>query len=266
MSEQGVKVSFRSGAALHGAGRAARGGQFWSDALKKMVASPEWAAEREKLGWEPTVRFGDDFAKFVMQEHVHYKTLLKELGFPAVAFARLGRVEARMTGRHVVTRARVEGLVLLALALGYLAHTRGIPSLYQMPGVPGPAAFPLLVGTVLAVSGLWRMIHGAGRLEAEAEAFEEDAPAASRAGAAAWLARHGRFLALWAVIVAYLAFMPGIGFPVATFAALAALFALLGERRVAVVAGLSLATTVVLYLGFAKGLGVRLPSASSSGW
>lgn len=166
-----------------------------------------------------------------------------------------------MVGRHVVTRARVEGFVLLALALGYLAHTRSIPSLYQMPGVPGPAAFPALVGIVLAASGLWRMLRGAGKAEAErgAEPAEPAEPAVSRAGAAAWLARHGRFVALWAVILAYLAFMPEIGFPIATFAALSALFALLGERRVAVVAGLSLATTVVLYLGFAKGLGVRLP-------
>jgi hypothetical protein len=165
-----------------------------------------------------------------------------------------------MVGRHVVTRARVEGFVLLALALGYLAHTRSIPSLYQMPGVPGPAAFPGLVGIVLAASGLWRMLRGAGKAEAEAERGAEPAePAVSRSGAAAWLARHGRFVALWAVILAYLAFMPEIGFPIATFAALSALFALLGERRVAVVAGLSLATTVVLYLGFAKGLGVRLP-------
>jgi len=165
-----------------------------------------------------------------------------------------------MVGRHVVTRARVEGFVLLALALGYLAHTRSIPSLYQMPGVPGPAAFPALVGIVLAASGLWRMLRGAGKTEAEAERGAEPAdPAVSRAGAAALLARHGRFVALWAVILAYLAFMPEIGFPIATFAALSALFALLGERRVAVVAGLSLATTVVLYLGFAKGLGVRLP-------
>lgn len=82
MSEQGVKVSFPIWRGLYMApGTPPEAVKYWSDALKKMVATPEWAAELVKLGWEPTVRFGDDFARFVVQEHVHYKTLLKELGF-----------------------------------------------------------------------------------------------------------------------------------------------------------------------------------------
>lgn len=55
--------------------------KWWSDALQKMVATPEWQAEREKLGWEPITRFGDDFAKFVNDEHLQFRALLKEMGF-----------------------------------------------------------------------------------------------------------------------------------------------------------------------------------------
>jgi hypothetical protein len=160
-----------------------------------------------------------------------------------------------IAARNVVTRARVEGLVILAVALGYLWETRSIPSLYQMPGVPGPTAFPRLVGIVFAASGLWRMLVGGGRSEAPAGPPEQAAPG----GAAGWLSRGGRFYAMWAVVLAYLVLMPELGFPVTTVVALAALFVLLGERRVAVAAGLSLAATAIMYLGFAKGLGVRLP-------
>lgn len=158
------------------------------------------------------------------------------------------------TATKLVTRARVEGLVLLVLALGYLWQARAIPSLYQMPGVPGPTAFPTIVGLVLAACGAWRLVRGAGREEPPGEAGA--APAAEGGGL---LARSGRFYATWAVLLAYLALMPVLGFPVATVPVLAALFVLLGERRPAVVAALSLGAMAVLHLGFAKGLGVQLP-------
>jgi putative tricarboxylic transport membrane protein len=80
--EQGVKVAFPIWRGLYMApGTPADQVQFWSDAVKKMVSSPEWNAEREKLGWEPTARFGDEFKAFVKDEHARYQALLKELGF-----------------------------------------------------------------------------------------------------------------------------------------------------------------------------------------
>jgi putative tricarboxylic transport membrane protein len=54
---------------------------FWSDTIQKMVARPEWTAEREKLGWEPTFKFGDEFVKFVNDDYATMRDLLKELGF-----------------------------------------------------------------------------------------------------------------------------------------------------------------------------------------
>jgi putative tricarboxylic transport membrane protein len=80
--EQGVDVVFTVWRGLYmapGVSKSAK--KFWVETIKKMVATPEWNAEREKLGWEPVVKFGDDFEKYVKDEHQRYKSLLKELGF-----------------------------------------------------------------------------------------------------------------------------------------------------------------------------------------
>lgn len=80
--EQGVKASFPVWRGLYMApGAPADAVKFWSDAVQKMVATPEWAAEREKMGWEPTYKFGEEFNKFVLEETVSLQSLLKELGF-----------------------------------------------------------------------------------------------------------------------------------------------------------------------------------------
>jgi putative tricarboxylic transport membrane protein len=80
--EQGVNVTFPIWRGLYmppGVSPEAVG--FWTDAVKKMVATKEWNADRERLGWEPTVRTGDEFRRFVKEEHGRYQALLKELGF-----------------------------------------------------------------------------------------------------------------------------------------------------------------------------------------
>jgi len=80
--EQGVKVTFPTWRGLYMApGASPEAVAFWTETVKKMLASPEWNKEREKLGWEPAGRFGDEFKTFVQEEHTRYKTLLKELGF-----------------------------------------------------------------------------------------------------------------------------------------------------------------------------------------
>jgi len=80
--EQGVQATFNTWRGLYMApGASPEAVQFWTEAVKKMVASPEWNTEREKLGWEATTRFGDEFKTFVKEEHVRYQSLLKELGF-----------------------------------------------------------------------------------------------------------------------------------------------------------------------------------------
>jgi putative tricarboxylic transport membrane protein len=80
--EQGVKVTFPIWRGIYMApGASPEAVQFWTETVKKMLASAEWNAEREKLGWEAASRMGDDFKAFVKDEHARYQALLKELGF-----------------------------------------------------------------------------------------------------------------------------------------------------------------------------------------
>jgi putative tricarboxylic transport membrane protein len=80
--EQGVDVTFTVWRGLYMApGVPKEAVNFWAKTIKKMVATPEWKKEREKIGWEPVVKFGDDFDTYVKGELKRYKTLLKELGF-----------------------------------------------------------------------------------------------------------------------------------------------------------------------------------------
>lgn len=163
-----------------------------------------------------------------------------------------------MRNAKTVTRARAEGLVILALALGYYWQSTKIPTLFQTPGVPGPAAFPTALALVLGLAGAWRLVRGAageGRAAAEGEA----PPSAAGAAAPSWLAAHGRFYALWAVLLGFLVFMPELGFPLASFLALLFMFRLLGEERWLLSAALSAATTAILFVAFAYGLSVKLP-------
>jgi hypothetical protein len=178
-----------------------------------------------------------------------------------------------VTAKRLVTRARIEGLVISLVALGYVWETRNIPSLFQMPGVPGPAAFPTMLGIVLGLSGLWRLVRGApddelaaeaGRAAEELAANEEARPGAAAAaaalgGARAWLAVHGKFVGLWAVLLGYFVFMPELGFPLGSALALGAMGWLLGERRWQVYGVGAVVVTAILYVAFAYGLGVRLP-------
>lgn len=172
-----------------------------------------------------------------------------------------------VTAKKHVTRARVEGLVIALVALGYLWQIRAIPAFYQMPGVPGPAAFPEVLGIALCLAGLWRLILGApadeqavdDREAVEARAEAEAVRGTVGGGVKGWLAVHGRFVGLWATLLGYFVFMPELGFPLGSALALAAMTRLLGEKRWAVVLGGAVAVTTVLYVAFAFGLGVRLP-------
>jgi putative tricarboxylic transport membrane protein len=80
--EQGVKASFIIWRGLYmPPGVPAEAVKFWSDAIQKMVATPDWDKEREKMGWEPTFKFGAEFTKFTKDEYASLQVLLKELGF-----------------------------------------------------------------------------------------------------------------------------------------------------------------------------------------
>lgn len=172
-----------------------------------------------------------------------------------------------VTAKKLATRARAEGAVITLVALGYLWQTQKIPALFQMPGVPGPAAFPTVLGVALALAGSWRLVVGA--LAEEQDGDEEKtaepqggvtaASAAAGGGVRGWLAAHGKFAGLWAVLVGYFTFMPELGFPLGSALALGAMARLLGERRWYVYGLGAVVVTAVLHLAFAYGLGIRLP-------
>jgi putative tricarboxylic transport membrane protein len=80
--EQNVKATFPIWRGLYMApGVPAEAVQFWSGAIQKMTATADWNTNRERLGWEPVYKFGDDFGKFVKDETTSMQSLLKELGF-----------------------------------------------------------------------------------------------------------------------------------------------------------------------------------------
>lgn len=80
--EQGIDVVFPVWRGLYMAPGAPQPAvDFWTKTIKNMVASPEWDQERQKLGWEPVVRFGGDFETYVKKELTGYQSLLKQLGF-----------------------------------------------------------------------------------------------------------------------------------------------------------------------------------------
>jgi len=168
---------------------------------------------------------------------------------------------------RVPLRTRIEGLVIFIVAIGYLWEAENVPSFYQMPGVPGPTTFPWVLGVVFALSGLWlaiapmslvaaRRARAAGRGAAPSSTAPVPPPSP---GVLTTIAGDWHFYCMWAAILAYLCSMPTIGFPVATGVLLAAFIALLGERRWALVAGLAVGITAVIYLLFSMGLHVRLP-------
>jgi hypothetical protein len=164
----------------------------------------------------------------------------------------------------LVTRTRVEGLVILLVALSYLWEAHNVPEFYQMPGVPGPTTFPYLLGVVFAVCGAWLLVSPKDLMEQiakakDAAASTPDTAAESGPGLFARIAAEWHLIAMWVVIIAYLWFMPDIGFPLSTFILLVVFFYLLGETRWLFNIGLALASTVIIYVIFKVGLNVRLP-------
>lgn len=54
---------------------------YWEATIKKMVASPTWKAQLEKLNWRDAYTGSEEFTKFLGTETDTYKTLLSDLGF-----------------------------------------------------------------------------------------------------------------------------------------------------------------------------------------
>jgi Tripartite tricarboxylate transporter TctB family len=165
------------------------------------------------------------------------------------------------TIKQLTTRTRVEGLVIMLVAAGYLWETTNVPEFYQLPDAPGPTTFPYLLGAIFALVGLWLLISPNELIARFKDAAAAPAPA-SAPPSDGWLTRlfaGWHFYSMWAVILLYLWLMPILGFPLATFLLLAPFVYLLGETRWHIVLAYSLIATIVIYAGFKFGLNVRLP-------
>ena len=161
-----------------------------------------------------------------------------------------------------MTRDGVAGLICLALAIGMLVLTRGLP---QSPLVPiGPDYYPRIVLTRMAVLSAMLVVVDLWRQRARA------APAAAKAPAAPEKRNYRLVAMTFAVFAGYVFLLPLVGYRVATFIFMAALQAVFeaprSARRWIVVLVSALATAAVTYVVFEHYLSVLLPRGRWTGW
>lgn len=161
-----------------------------------------------------------------------------------------------------MTRDGVAGLICLALSIGLLLLSRGLP---QSSFVPvGPEFYPRIVLVIMAVlsvmliaSDLWRQRTQSAAVAAGAEPAPEK--------------RNYRLVGMtFAVFAGYVILLPLFGYRVATFLFMVALQAVIdpprGARRWVVVMVSALATAAVSYVVFNDYLSVLLPRGHWTGW
>lgn len=143
-----------------------------------------------------------------------------------------------------------ESIVIFCLgaALGayslYSFHTAAV----QTSWIMSPYLFPLLLAVFTVLIALSLLLEGLHECAAaEGKAAESGSFQIQKIGVALLLC------------IAYAALLPHLNFIIATMLFLAAFIWYLGERRVWLVALISIAMPVLLYLIFAVGLSVRLP-------
>ena len=161
-----------------------------------------------------------------------------------------------------MTRDGIAGLICLALAIGMLVLTRGLP---QSPLVPiGPDFYPRIVLIIMAV--LSAILIASDLLRQRLQAVP-----ATDAAATAPEKRNYRLVAItFAVFAGYVVLLPLLGYRLATFIFMAALQAVFetprSARRWIMVLVSALATTAVTYVVFQHYLSVLLPRGRWTDW
>src|ERR1035437_9453386 len=161
-----------------------------------------------------------------------------------------------------MTRDSIAGLIGLALSIGLLVLTRGLP---QSSFVPlGPEFYPRIVLVIMAVlsvmliaSDLWRQRPQAATAVAAAVSAPEK--------------RNYRLVGMtFAVFAGYVVLLPLVGYRVATFLFMVALQSVIdpprGARRWVVVMISAVASAAVTYIVFDNYLSVLLPRGHWTGW
>lgn len=162
------------------------------------------------------------------------------------------------TRSHPLSGRAELGLAALLLALGVflLVETQRIAVPVNANAV-GPRFFPTVVGAVLVVVSLWLAVDvlrgGRGEMEA---AEDVDVSRSSD-----W-----RTLALLsAVFLGHAFLLEPLGFPVAAALLFFGVAAALGSRRWARDAAIAVVLAVLVFVVFARGLGVGLPAGVLQG-
>ena len=157
-----------------------------------------------------------------------------------------------------IGRDGIAGLVLLAISLVLLVKSFQLPSL---PIVPvGPGFYPAIVLSFMAAASALLVLQ---------DLLKRRVPAAADAGEAP--RRNYRLVVIaFAIVGAYVALLPLLGFRLATVLFVGALQAALGRpqtaRQWAVLAAIALGTAAVSYFVFERYLLVLLPRGAWTGF
>src|ERR1035437_2740657 len=159
-----------------------------------------------------------------------------------------------------MTRDGIAGLICLALSIGMLVLTRGLP---QSSFVPiGPDFYPRIVLVIMAVLSVMLVASDLWRQRTQA--------AAAAAGAAPEQRNYRLVGATFAVFAGYVILLPLVGYRLATFLFMVALQAVIdpprGTRRWVVVMISAVASAAVTYIVFDNYLSVLLPRGHWTGW
>lgn len=161
-----------------------------------------------------------------------------------------------------MTRNGVAGLICLALSIGMLVLTRGLPKSTFVP--IGPDFYPRIVLIIMAVLSALMVAADLWQMRAQKAAAETAAESAPEA-------RNYRLVGItFAVFAGYVILLPLVGYRVATFIFMAVLQWALDrpqtKRRWVVLFISALATTLVTYVVFDDYLSVLLPRGKWTGW
>ena len=157
-----------------------------------------------------------------------------------------------------IGRDGIAGLVLLVISLVLLVQSFQLPSL---PIVPvGPGFYPAIVLSFMAAASALLVVQDVMKHRAPAEAGVGDSPR-----------RNYRLVVIaFAIVGAYVALLPLLGFRIATVLFVGTLQAALDRpksaRQWAVLAAIALGTAAVSYIIFERYLMVLLPRGAWTGF
>jgi len=159
-----------------------------------------------------------------------------------------------------MSRDGVAGLICLALSLGMLALSRGLPKSSFVP--LGPDFYPRIVLVIMATFSV---------LLVGMDLWRQHSQAAAAAAEAAPEKRNYTLVATtYAIFTGYVVLLPLVGYRIATFLFVLALQPALEPPRTkgrwVFVAISAIATSAITYLVFDQYLEVLLPRGSWTGW